>query len=390
MPATKRLMAPGSFQLNLREDTPVTITDHLTIGTQGFGHVIVTPAAVPSHVLDTAANLLPLSIFTGVMREQESRTSFSGAHASVLLGDEDGKGQLPEVDVTQTKTIANWLTDHLKPASVLSTGSYSASASTLNWTWKAGQSRRDAIDYVCDYFGMEWVVQDDLTLDADTAANLYGSPSVVLTPWMDGQDILYTGIEADMTLLETVEDFTTRVFLKEDDGTYEGATIGSNPFQDQLGADYVWKRYVDGSSTVVAGTGATVASQQLGRFDQVDQKLTVRSKQRALMDKIACGARVYAWHPDKNIYDVTTEIYFRGRLIRPMTLRVQAITMPFEMPMGVYFRKNGSSPAVIDLTPYVDWESPGATLEVGAPIRSLASAVQLRGVRGRTEGGFKS
>ena len=73
MSVTKRRMEPGSFDLNLRRSTPVSITDRLSFATQAFAHLIVTPAWIPPHFFNTAANLVATSIYTGVIRVRESR-----------------------------------------------------------------------------------------------------------------------------------------------------------------------------------------------------------------------------------------------------------------------------------------------------------------------------
>lgn len=389
MAVTKRLMAPGSFELKLREDTPFSVTDAMDIDTQGFGSVVVTAAPVPSHVLASAANLMPLSIFTGVMREQKSRTTFSGAHATILLGDEDGKGPLNEVPFTYTYTISQWAA-LLKPTTTLTTGTYNADATTYTQAWAYGQSRRDMLQAACDALGYEYLVNDDLSLDVDSAANLYGTASVMLTPYWEGVDIGWTSIRAEMELAETVEQFTSKVLLRQADGSTVSASIGSNPFLDGTGTAFAWKRYIDGGISVPAGSGATVAAQQLGRFDQVDQQLTIRTDTGPVMDKVACGAPVYAWDPTRNIYDLTNEQAYRGRLVWPMNLRVNAVTMPLTNGLGVFFRQNGLSQTLLDLTPYMDWETGMATLEVGTPIRTLSSAMFTRGIRGLAEGGYLS
>ena len=390
MSVTKRRMEPGSFDVRLRPSTPVSITDQLTFATQAFAHLIVTPAWIPPHFFSTAANLVATSIYTGVIRVRESRLGYSGAHASILLGDEDGKGQLPEVVTTATQSFSAWMTA-LKPPNVLTNGSYNASATTLAWTWAIGQSRRDAIDYICQTMGYDWQVTDDLYLNGDTAANLYGAADVLLTPSMDGTgDVDYRAVRATIGSTLTAEDYTTKTIVKDDAGAFSTSGPGTVPFDDHLGNDYVWKRYIDGGSTVTSGTGSTVAAQQLGRFDQIDQRIRARTDVKAVMANVEVGSTVMAWDPDADVYDLNNETYWRGTLVYPLEVPVQAITMPLEEGMGVYVRLNGASPSVVDLTPYMEWEGAGATIELGTPRPRLAPALFMRGINGLAEGGYLS
>lgn len=391
MPVTKRVMAPGSFSIQLRPDTPSVITDQLSMDSQAFGHIIILPARLrPQGITANAA--LALSVFTGVMTESTNRTTIAGNHCSVLLGDADGKGQLPEADATATQSFSAWMTA-LKPASVLSTGAYEATATTLAWTWNTGQSRRDAIQYVCDYFGWEWRVSDDLKLSGDNYTVLYAAfAQPVITPWMEGRDVVYTSIRGTFSTRTTAEDFTSKTLVIDDAGALGTATIGSNPFQDQLGVDYSWKRYIDGGATVAAGTAGSVATKQLARFDGLNAYTTVATDDPCVMTKAECGQFGYTFDPLNGVYTAAGgfQLNYRGRLIYPNSTRMMSVSMNITKDMGVLFRKNGSSPALIDLSDWIIPEEPGGTIEMGGEHRDLSDVVKSRGIRGRATGGYLS
>lgn len=372
-------MAPGSFEIHLDDDAlpvPYSITDAFAINSYAFGHVLVIPSRVDPHDFSDA-QLLSLSVFTGMYRVQRDRTTLAGLHASGWLGDASGRGDLMESAIAGTSTIATWTTA-LIPSS-LTTGSISASGTTLQWSTQF-KTPRESFDYLVDAFGMEWEVTDTLALNINTVANLYGAtPTVVATPWWNGRDGEYTAIRSTFGDDESAEEYTTRVYLVEQGGAPASANGTATVFKNGQGSAVVIKRYVDGSSYVTAGTGATVATGQVGQYDQIDQHITCRSDTFCAMADVRCGSNIYAYDPDRNIYDTGTQIHYGGDLIFPKTLRVQSIDMPVLDGMGVLFRDRDG--VYTDLSDHVAWESPGARLEVGAPQPALSEVMQRRGIR---------
>lgn len=97
------------------------------------------------------------------------------------------------------------------------------------------------------------------------------------------------------------------------------------------------------------------------------------------------GDMIFVYDPDlgfedneaKRIEDGRTSIFeinYQGEYINPEKIRVTSINWPIKSGYGVYLRRlispNSSQIEYIDLSPYVQWESGGARLEVGdAPVK---------------------
>ena len=92
------------------------------------------------------------------------------------------------------------------------------------------------------------------------------------------------------------------------------------------------------------------------------------------------GDNIFIYDPElgfednesKKIEDGRTELFevaYQGEYINPEKIRVTAITHPISSGMGVYLRRlispTSQQVSYVDLTPYVQFESAGARLEVG-------------------------
>jgi hypothetical protein len=88
------------------------------------------------------------------------------------------------------------------------------------------------------------------------------------------------------------------------------------------------------------------------------------------------GDNVYLYDLESGLINTAQQITYRGEVIFPMTKRVLSMTWAIEAGYGVYIRSNAATPVWYDLTPYVQWETPGASMEVGdRPAASYSSTV---------------
>lgn len=389
MPATKRMSNVGSWSLRLRDDTPRQVTDQLTVADAKWSHLVLLPGQIDTASV-TFTDLLAMSMFTGVYRGRTGRTELNGAHASIYLGDEQGHGPIRESALTKAAgTFDQWVTD-IKPAS-LNAGSYLTSISTLNWSTIYKTPRQD-LDYVCDYFTggaltfgqvYTWQVTDDLTLNVG-APSSFDSRSLILSPMAGGTDFNVQGVECEFSVDYDAEDYVTKVIV--DNGSSTGSSSGSVPYEDGLGGTLEHEAYVSDPDTTA--TLNTIAAGQRVQHDQPEWRVTARTPAFAVMSKIGPGGAAYCWDVESGLYTVTwgssslaSGIYYRGEVIQPRTLYVQAVSMPIEEGMGVYLHLADGSDEIIDLSPYVEWERPGATIEVGSPARRLVAPLALSSVR---------
>lgn len=372
---TKARQAAGSWSVNLYPDTPLSLTDQLDIErtTAGFGHIIITPAPVDISAI-AVSDLLNFSIYTGVCRKQEDRTGLSGSHASIWLGDQDGKADLNETSTgSVAKTFANWVAA-IRPAQ-LSAGTVtnpSASTKTYLYYWiNQDYSPRMALDTICDMFGAEWEVTDQLTLNAATSTTLYGStPTVICSPWWQGRDSTYAALRSTIGYTPDLEDYTTRVLNLYNSGASGIASAGSTSYKDGLGNTLVWKRRIESPDVTDATAAQGIAHAAKTRFNAVTQNISIATDSPAVMSSVRCGTYIYAYNPDVNLYDMSNQVIYMGQTIFPVSTRVEQIDMPITPDLGVYFIRGDQT--VIDLNKWTVRESPGARLTVGAPRRRLA------------------
>ncbi len=381
MPVTKQRQAAGSFSIQLNPNVPRSITDAFAIASKGFGHICVLPAAVDTTGM-TRANIFSLSIFTGVYRKESGDTrltNLEGAHASIWLGDEDGKGEL-HASTTLTQSHQAWVTTIAPSQLTVGTNSYVGSNQTWNYSWTNQESSpRQAFDYICSLYGTEWEVTDALVLNVDDPATIYGStPTIFVSPFWQGHDARFTELRATIGMAADVEDYNRQIYLVYNSGgSTQASTNGSNVYKDGLGNTLVWRRKIESSGTTDATLATAQANAQNTRFGQVRKALTIRTDSENVMADVRCGSYIYAWHPDVDVYDFTNEVLIRGNLTWPTVLRVEGITMPVTFGQGVVFVDGDGT--VTDLTRYVEFESPGATLQVGAPIRNLKQVMKTQG-----------
>lgn len=371
----QRLMGIGEWSLTLREGTRQSVLAALNIDSYGYGHVIVTPTHMDPTAVP-AATLLAVARYTGIYARRPSRLQIGGPGLAAWLADADGKGDVIEGTALSKSagTFVQWITD-LRPSSLLA-GTYNAVGGALTMAFQY-IDRRTALNYVADYFGAEWRINPDLTLDGGTAAQLFTTtPTVVVQRWSGGRDPNITGLKTEVEVAKDLEDYTTRIVLLAN-GLAAGEAVGTadispaTPYKDLQGNAVDLVRIIDSADTA-AGNETAVAQAQLNRFTSIRRAVTLSSQTYDIGADIEVGDTIYVWDPERDLIDTANEKQYRGQIIRPIALRVLGYTWPVQRGMGVYFRDlNG---LITDLTEWVQWESGPTTIEVGANPRPLDPA----------------
>lgn len=193
-------MAAGSFTVDLIDGTPESVK---ALVDTGFARVLVTQVRVDADAM-TAAELSAVALYAGVFRRwSEKRTRFEGAGLAVLLGDEDGKGNLyPEESKVTARPLYDgsnnsWLRNQVlrtgtDGANGITVGTIASSATpTKKGTIDAGDTQRDVLDFACDVFTTsgsnpyEWRIAPAGTLDVALRNTLFpttATPTVVVSP----------------------------------------------------------------------------------------------------------------------------------------------------------------------------------------------------------------
>ena len=373
----------GSWNLELQPNTPQRIRNLMRYdsgtGERGwFGHLIVTPCWVPSDSV-TSAQLLAMSIYTGVYYGRSSAGSrLRGYGASTWLGTNDGMSDMTEAAGSFTKTVSNWINDHVLTSAGpslngITRGSITASATTYKRAVTLGQSRIEILQKVADRADMQWRINHDLTLDVNTEANLFTTtPTVMLDANSGGRDTNITGMFALFDDDSDVEQFRTAEIVEADDGNPYGWTAAP-PFYHAGGAVIIREHYTVASNED-ATAGLTFAAILLGRYDdpvgrrRFQVSVPDAYELRRFMEP---GDSVYVNHPDLDLFDSANEVNYRGEPHHPVIVRLYGMTSPMREGFGYYFRDSNSAGTITDITEYVRTEDGPATLEVGAVRRSL-------------------
>lgn len=378
MTVTERVMGAGGWSIQLRSDTPVAVRDQIQIDDRAFSHLIVTKTHVdPIALGDTA--MLARARYTGVYRTQKQDSLvLGGCGLAFWLGDEDGKGDIPETAISLTSgSLPSWVTA-LKPAS-LSAGTVTDPGGSLTNSFILC-SRRDALNSIMATFSTEWRINPNFTLDVGTAAVLYPAtpPAVIVrSRGESGREPNITGIEGSVGTERDVEDYATDVLLASQsaDGVTDitKASSGATTYKDPQGNAVILKKVV-GSYNVDTTATSGVAAAELDRVSEVRQALTLSATTYDIAGDIQVGAPVYVYDPLQNLTDTANEVPYRGRTIHPAISRVLGYTWPVKRGMGVYLRYwDGSAFSWADLTPYVVFEAGSTTVEVGAIPRGDSS-----------------
>lgn len=393
MPITERLMSLGDWSIQLDRSVPARVRDRLAF----HGHVIVTPQRVDHNRL-SAASILNLARFTGVVLDRVNRRSLSGTGLAMWMGLENNVGDVLTTAVTKTAgTFQQWMTD-LVPVT-LTNGSLvgSAPAGTLNYSAYL-VTRRSAIDYVCAAFDAEWRVKANGTVDYGVAESLFRStPQVIVMPGSQGRSGLPRGLEvANLTANEDVERFSDQVYVIAQ-GEGPSTAIGhdaviyvpSPPPRGVTGA-FAYQTLVvssPGTTTAQAGQLSTALLEQ-HRGERRGVQLSVRAFD--VGRDVVPGDWIWVYDPENGLTDTANKVVYRGGQVSPVKLRALAFTWPVESGMGVYYRDRDGK--ITDLTDWVVWETGTDTqIEVGASALSLSDEPPTLGgpvdIVGRISGG---
>ncbi|GII88287.1 hypothetical protein Ssi03_62770 [Sphaerisporangium siamense] len=372
MSVTEVIQALGSWGVTLSAETPQEIIDDLDF----FGHVAIVPGRVnPAEYGD---NLLTMARYVGVLtrRDVDERKVIGGQGMAVWLGDADDKGEVLESPVTITgQTFPNAIRALLGSGTAVIEGTLFSVAGTYTGRHQ-WESRRSAIDYVCQTMGAEWRVNGNGTLDAGPAANLWlTSPQCVIVRKGAGRDLTLTGLPGEIQLTRDVEDWTSRVVLLaegEGDAVATGsANIASNPYVDLRGQPVKRTRVISESGTAT-GNAAARAQLQLNRFTGTRNALRLSAEDYEIRGTFRPGDWVWVYDPESGLVDTNNEITFRSQRINPIKLRAVETTWPVVEGMTVGYRTLAGT--WLDLTNYVAFEDGQTSITVGELGRSLTNA----------------
>ena len=383
MSVTENIGALGGWSVQLAEETPQHVLDDLG----WFGHVAVIDG--PVDVDAVGDGLLTAARYVGVLREKgEDDRLLAGESNIYWLGDEDGKGDALETEVVFDDDTLTTCVTALLPQS-LTVGTIHATAGTYTGRHQY-QSRRAALDIVCDAFGVEYRVNGDWSVDVGTAAQLYNTetPDTIIRRRGPGADIDLVSLGGQFEVGSHVRDYTRRVvLLGQTIGTGDepgevfatGSAEAATPYLDPQGNPLKSTRFISESGQTV-GSVAARAQLQLNRFNRVVRSLRVTADELEAEGNFSVGDNVWVYDPETGIVNAANEVTFQGEVLHPDLVRVTGATWHLVEGMTVAFRTMAG--VWLDLTPFVTWETGTNELTVGdlpkTLTRSTDDPIQVR------------
>ena len=397
-------MAAGEWDVQLVEDTPRRILEAIDIETAGFGQLVILPTRLDPRA-HTDATLLGLARYTGIFRKQEGDFRLSGPGLPILLGDEDDKGDICEVErSTANGWLSQWVTA-LLPVSLSAGGVYSPGGSYTGSFYLV--TAKQAYETLKGEFSapIEWRVTPDLKLHVGTVFGTAGTSAlydetprliVLHNAGTGGRDFGLTGAQGVSGMNRDLEDYTTKVVYKTEvttttntevvtdvdfvtpDTTTDTVTESSTetvittaatadvdiPFSRPTGGPVILDRLIEGNSNDgSAADPQAQANMQLGRFDSIRREITVDYGTYEIGHIAPVGSYVWLYAPPV-VMDAANPVQFRGRVCYPVKVRLMGCTWPISRGLGVYMRITSGGTRWVDLTDYVAWESGDVGLEV--------------------------
>lgn len=368
MPVTEVHRALGDWSVSLRPDTPKSVRDQIG----ALGHIVIVPAAGPPPETQTDASILASARYTGVLLRGAGTFDLGGPGLAWWLGDADGNGMAITSPISgASATLSAWIAQLRGPALVAGTvGAIGSVSGTF-----VRVSRRQAIDAVCDAVNATWRIRPNFALDADTQAVLFGATPTTIAVRGDGgsDDLHIRGFQGDLTLTVDHTEHTTQLVLIAAGGV--GTAGGASAtFRDGQGNLVTLTRIVE-APDVPPGSEASAAANLLNIWSSTAgrRSIALSSQRYDLREIIEPGGLIWCYDPELGLVDLTNQRYHAGQPVWPVALTVQSISWPIEEGMGVYYRGRTGTGATqffyVDLTPYVLFEGPGASVEVGGLAR---------------------
>lgn len=367
MPVTERVMGIGDWSLRLRDDTPTSVRQSIDTP---FGLLVITEGRLPTASL-IDATALNQALYAGVCLRPGPQFELGGVGLLWFL---QGTGQTfgPGLATTLSISAGSLSTAMTTVLSGTGLSSGTISAGTVAAYSGADVLRGQVLRQLADQLGFEFRVNPDLTVDVGTAATLYGSsPSAVVVRRVGPKEVASPyGIVGTVASTWDYEGYASSaiVWTTSERQTAGGASAYRGP-TGSLMTIYKGYEFTDAPS----GAGSGIATQLVSEVNRAVRTVEVTSSDYAVTGVAECGGSVWLYDPDNGLYDTTQQVTFGGGIIQPISARVMSTTWPVERGMGVYYRlHDGTNVSYVDLSDYIEWESPGARFEVSTAAQWLA------------------
>lgn len=388
------LEGEGRWDLQLRPDTPLSVTDRISVADHGWGQIIVTPCRVNIDTIGTQ-QLNDVCIYSGLLNRRQARTDrLSGPGLWAALGRSDGVGPLVGAGLSATRSLRTWV-QNLDLDPFITADSSLDNAVTYTWTSDRVMTYREAIESIMDliWAGLVQLFIDPRTMTIKEGPQSWRQQRVIaaggswssplLTPDAQGREI---GIDTPLIRCRFAPTDSNEEWLSDvtvTDATTTGTANGSVAYTYPGGVDVNMTKYVN-DGAIPGGTGATTAgAAELGANNTAGREIVVYTDDPNILDAIVPGITVDCWDPLNGIYDTTVPgSMYRGQHIHPLNVVVVSVRAPIREGNGVYYLRYDSGDDAVDLSEWFIPETGDAQIELGRhAVKPLRNVLRRAGAR---------
>jgi hypothetical protein len=389
---TEAKQAAGTFDVALSPQTPTRIVGQ--INTLGYGgRLSVFPGNVGPAAIDTAPQL---ARYAGMVLHTSDTYGFGGVSNVYYLGESaesnsvEQYGPVASTGWGGTFTITQWVDAILSTNACILTRAFVSSGLAAGTT-KPGlfvrKTPKTVLDkWLCPTYRVNYRVNPDYTLDTGTPDDLWPfvAPFPMIAP-NAGSDLGSDGIE--LVEVHNSVDWSdvllSRTIAVVDSPAAAG--IANNPtplFRSPLDSSLLnYTRVIAAETSGQASTAAAQTDAESQANTELDLAILNRELEVTVKTnrRIQPGEFVYLFHQDFGLFDSANPLRYGADLIYPVKIRASEVEWPFREGMGVYLdlRYNGGD--LIDLTPYMMWESDqDVRLKLGRAPRTMGASFRRR------------
>jgi hypothetical protein len=293
----------------------------------------------------------------------------------------------PTWPATFSSVITTWFSGAAPSYSngIVSGTSYSPTATTINSGSLQGYywpPLKQALDDLAAMTGNEYRIKPNGVIDWGVSTSLFRStPNVCIMPDAGGR-------EGDLTVLnakrfdvsENIDSYrNASTVVAVSNGvtyvTYQGtgsATWGVDFNDHPLNNPQSYTIYGTNGAVELQTTSysdaANAAAAIADRYYGPQRDYQIEVDEYCIPRFVTPGDWIYLYHPDADVYDLANQVQFQGQTVTPYKVRCTGYTWPVQAGMGVYVIPDGytPTPAIVDISDYVEWETGQTTrLDVG-------------------------
>jgi len=355
-------MRAGSFDITLELDAPWDLFETVLGVDEGAGgHVIITPQWLDADIMGDTA-MIAAARYSGVVLNKEFRDgqfTISGAGMAWWLGDEDGKGDVHEAQISLTNAaLSTSIAAAIPPGGSITSGTIGSGE--LTYTGEhIYQTPLEVIRSIMAAQMAEYVVRPDGTIDADKNFDLFDmTPNVVIARLISGSDPEFSGIPiATARSTRNSRRYATRAILVKTE--IDGAkTLVEGRNQTAATGKDIHGNTIDRTLIVEGDLGVDVSAVGFLDTELRDHLFTQEMELTTgfweiINGTFQVGDTFWIYDPPA-LVDTTNQEWFRGDYIHPLELRLIRATWPLVRGMGVWHRDGDA--AYTDLTDHVLWD----------------------------------